>query len=98
MMWEKVGIIRCAESLSLAKERLAQWLPALNEASAKREEQELKNMLSVSSLITEAAAARQGSVGAHYRSDYPQRGGDWKRHITQGKGELEAQWPEEEQR
>ena len=98
MMWEKVGIIRCAESLSLAKERLAQWLPALNEASANREEQELKNMLSVSDLITEAAADRQGSVGAHYRSDYPQRGEDWKRHITRGKGELKEQWPEEERR
>jgi L-aspartate oxidase len=98
LMWEKAGIIRCAESLSLAKERLAQWLPALNEASVKREEQELRNMLTVSRLITEAAAARKGSVGAHYRSDYPQRGENANRHVTWEKGELQERWPEEKQR
>jgi len=90
LMWQKAGIIRCAESLSLARERLAQWLPALDEASVKREEQELKNMLTVSRLIIEAAAARKGSVGAHYRSDYPQRG-DWNRHVMWEKGELQEQ-------
>ncbi|HYA26754.1 MAG TPA: L-aspartate oxidase, partial [Thermodesulfovibrionales bacterium] len=93
LMWEKVGIIRCAESLSLAKERLAQWLPMLAKAAISREEQELRNMFTVSRLITEAAYARKGSVGAHYRSDFPQRGGDWNRHVTWEKGKSREPWP-----
>ncbi|MCL5023438.1 MAG: L-aspartate oxidase [Nitrospirae bacterium] len=81
MMWEKVGIIRCAESLSIARDSLVQWEPEMEGAAFAREEQELKNMLTVSRLITEAAIARRGSVGAHFRSDYPERGGDGKRHF-----------------
>jgi L-aspartate oxidase len=38
-------------------------------------------MLTVGSLITEAALQRKGSVGGHYRSDFRQRGDDWQRHI-----------------
>jgi len=82
MMWEKVGIIRCAESLSMAQDAISQWLPSVGGASFSREEQELKNMITVASLITEAALARRGSVGAHYRSDYPTRGEDWQQHRT----------------
>lgn len=82
LMWEKVGIIRCAESLSMAQDAISQWLPSVGGASFTREEQELKNMITVASLITEAAMARRGSVGAHYRSDYPSCGEDWQQHLT----------------
>jgi aspartate oxidase len=82
LMWEKVGIIRCAESLSIARERLAEWLPLADTLRLTREEQELKNMVTVAALITEAALARKESVGAHYRSDFPSRGKDWSSHIT----------------
>jgi L-aspartate oxidase len=81
LMWEKVGIIRCAESLSMAQDAISQWLPSVGGASFTREEQELKNMITVASLITEAAMARRGSVGAHYRSDYPGRNEDWQQHL-----------------
>ncbi len=81
LMWEKVGIIRCAESLSAAKDCLLKWSPAMEGRSCNRDEQELKNMLTVAWLITEAGMKRKGSVGAHYRSDYPDRGADWMRHI-----------------
>jgi L-aspartate oxidase len=89
LMWEKVGIIRCEESLSIARDSLAQWEPAVKEVSRTREEQELRNMLTVSRLITEAAISRKGSVGAHYRSDYPERGEDWNRHMSWERGRLQ---------
>ena len=52
-----------------------------------RRELELKNMYEVSKLITESAVLRKGSVGAHYRSDYPQTGEGWERHIVWKKEE-----------
>ncbi|HTR45041.1 MAG TPA: L-aspartate oxidase [Thermodesulfovibrionales bacterium] len=82
LMWEKVGIIRCAESLSIARKGLAEWLPLADVVCLTREEQELKNMVAVASLIAEAAIAREESIGAHYRSDFPLRGKDWSAHIT----------------
>jgi L-aspartate oxidase len=88
LMWEKVGIIRCAESLSIAKDGLSQWEPEVAEVSMRREEQELRNMLTVSRLITEAALERKGSVGAHFRSDFPLRGDDGDRHIAWERGRM----------
>ena len=88
LMWGKVGIIRCAESLSIAEDCLSQWEPEVSEVSVTREEQELRNMLTVSRLITEAAFARKGSVGAHYRSDFPLRGDDGNMHILSEKGRM----------
>jgi L-aspartate oxidase len=98
LMWDRVGIIRCRESLSAARDSLSQWEPLLKEVSVMREEQEIKNMLTVSRLITEAAGARKGSVGAHYRSDYPLRGEDWNRHIMWEKGKFRDWLPEEKRR
>jgi L-aspartate oxidase len=82
LMWERVGIIRCEESLCEARDKLERWSFILNKTFLIRRELELKNMLTVSKLITEAAILRKGSVGAHYRSDFPQRGEGWQRHIT----------------
>ncbi|MEW6213767.1 MAG: L-aspartate oxidase [Nitrospirota bacterium] len=81
VMWERVGIIRCEESLGNAKEKLAGWSFILNKTFSTRRELELKNMLTVAKLITEAAILRKGSVGAHYRSDFPQRDEEWAKHI-----------------
>ncbi len=86
LMWERVGIIRCGESLNEAKSRLGEWSSILDRSFTTRRELELRNMLELSKLITEAAISRKGSVGAHYRSDYPERGEGWERHITFRKG------------
>ncbi len=80
LMWDKVGIIRCAESLNEALDALSEWDYILDKAFLTRRELELKNMLQVAGLITRAALAREESVGAHYRSDRPQRGEHWKVH------------------
>ncbi|MEW6163002.1 MAG: L-aspartate oxidase [Nitrospirota bacterium] len=82
VMWERVGIIRCGESLRHAKERLSGWSFIQKETPFTRRELELKNMLTVAGLITEASLLRKGSVGSHYRTDYPERGEGWERHIT----------------
>jgi L-aspartate oxidase len=82
LMWERVGIIRCGESLNEAKSKLEEWLSMPGRSFATRRDLELRNMLELSKLITEAAISRKGSVGAHYRSDYPERGDGWERHIT----------------
>jgi L-aspartate oxidase len=81
LMWEKVGIIRCGESLGAAKEKLSEWRQMLGMDFGTRRGLELKNMLTVALLITESALARKGSVGAHYRSDFKERGENWQRHI-----------------
>ncbi len=92
LMWERVGIIRCKESLSDAKKRLEEWSFILDKTFVVRRELELKNMYEVSRLITESAILRKGSVGAHYRSDYPQQGEGWERHIIFKKEKEEVQF------
>jgi len=82
LMWERVGIIRCGESLAEAKEKLSKWLFILDKTFYTRRELELKNMITVGMIITEAAFLRKGSVGAHYRSDYSEKGKDWQKHVT----------------
>jgi L-aspartate oxidase len=81
LMWEKAGIIRCAVSLKEAKERLLSFWHITGRNYRSRTDLELKNMITVSGIIVEAALIRKGSVGAHYRSDYKNRGKDWQRHI-----------------
>jgi len=82
LMWEKVGIIRCSESLSDAQAQLEDWGPTVDEFVMTRREHELKNMIICARLITESALLRKGSVGAHYRSDFPGRGEKWQEHIV----------------
>ncbi len=81
LMWEKAGIIRCAVSLDEAKERILSYWGITEGSYLSRRDLELKNIITVSGIIVEAALRRKGSVGAHYRSDYKQRGEDWQQHI-----------------
>jgi len=46
-------------------------------------------MIVISAVIIEAALARKGSVGAHYRSDYKDRGEGWRKHIRLDKNSLD---------
>jgi L-aspartate oxidase len=81
LMWEKAGIIRCAVSLQEAKEKILSFWHITGEHYNTRRDLELKNMITASGIIVEAALRRKGSVGAHFRSDYKERGEDWQRHI-----------------
>jgi len=82
LMWERAGIIRCAESLGEAMERILTWKEITELQYATRQELELKNMITVGGIIVHAAISRKGSVGAHYRSDFRDRGEAWQQHIA----------------
>jgi L-aspartate oxidase len=88
LMWDKVGIIRCGESLHEAKEKLLSWKEITKRNYTTRGELEIKNMITVSSVIVETALTRKGSVGAHYRSDYRDRGEVWQKHIKWSKNDF----------
>ncbi|KPK03019.1 MAG: L-aspartate oxidase [Nitrospira bacterium SG8_35_4] len=90
LMWNKVGIIRCKESLSLAKKWLERKSSILKKPVRNRRESELNNMLTVAKLITDSALLRQGSVGAHYRSDFRDRGADWRKHTVCHMGKISS--------
>jgi len=85
LMWERVGIIRCIDSLEEAKTKLSEWSFMLDKMFFTRRELELKNMLTAAMIITESALLRKGSAGAHYRSDFKEKGENWQRHIACGK-------------
>ncbi|MCE5194809.1 MAG: L-aspartate oxidase [Nitrospiraceae bacterium] len=87
-MWEKVGIIRCKKSLDEAKKKLSEWRFILDKTFYTRRELELKNMLTSALLITEASLLRNGSVGAHYRSDFSDKVNGWQKHITWAKNKI----------
>lgn len=82
VMWNKVGIIRCDESLSIAKKWLDKKNAILEMSFQSRRGFELRNILTVAQLITDAALFRKGSVGAHFRSDFKSKGDNWQRHSA----------------
>jgi L-aspartate oxidase len=83
LMWDRVGIIRCGESLSEAMNQLQEWEPWLKRIFHHRSGLELQNMITTASLITQAALQRKESVGAHYRTDFPHRARTGKKHFIQ---------------
>ena len=80
LAWDKLGIIRSAESLAAASRELDHiegrlrgvGVPAdLAEDEAVQERMNLENLLLVARLIGTAAAMRDESRGSHYREDFP---------------------------
>ena len=82
VMWSKTGIIRCRKSLASAKKRLSEWDFLMSLPSFDRHILELKNMITIANLMTDSALLREGSVGAHYRSDFKEKGVKWQRHTA----------------
>ena len=82
-MWEKVGVVRCDEALREALSVLKSRYRHLEGCHLSRRMMETFNMSTVAILIATSALMRRGSVGVHFRSDYPKsRGRDWRRHLT----------------
>lgn len=76
-MWDYVGIVRDAERLTIAQERLSvmreeceRWL---SNHRADVEALELRNVTLLGELQARCALARTESRGLHYRSDHPNR-------------------------
>jgi fumarate reductase flavoprotein subunit len=80
-MWDEVGIVRDAASLARAATALSHLEAELDETGIAENNLaynltwhdwlNLKSLILVSSSIRFAAAAREDSRGAHFRSDFP---------------------------
>jgi fumarate reductase flavoprotein subunit len=83
-MWTEVGIMRDAQGLLRARGTLAQLQDRLSGIGVAGGERafnptwhdwlNLRSLITVSQVITEAALAREDSRGAHFREDFPQTG------------------------
>jgi aspartate oxidase len=89
IMWENVGIVRNRKELTGALKRLRAWERMIKGRAPDRNAFELTNMLAVSTLITRSALQREGSVGAHFRTDFPTKGKNWRtRTVISGSRRL----------
>jgi len=82
LMWEKVGIVRNRKDLTAALKQLRKWDRAMKGHRPDRNLFELKNMITAAMLITNSALSREGSVGAHFRSDFPTKGRSWRKRTV----------------
>jgi len=84
-MWQYVGIIRNEKNLNLMLGKLRhieKRITGFNGNGVNVRFLELKNMATVSNLITKAAQIRKESRGTHYREDYPQTDDkNWLKHV-----------------
>lgn len=81
VMSRHVGPIRDARGLEEALSFFACWSFLEKHRAAGVEEMELRNMLLVGQLMTQAALLRTESRGGHYRRDYPAPRDVWQKHI-----------------
>jgi L-aspartate oxidase len=82
LMWDGVGIVRTAASIRRALEGLNResWMDEAVFLS--RKAMEVKNLRLVAALVAGAALERKGSLGCHFRRDFPAKGTGWQRHIS----------------
>jgi fumarate reductase (CoM/CoB) subunit A len=93
-MWENVAIIRNEDGLKFALNKIEELkLKTLDmnvpEGSGFNKNLldalEIKNMLTIASLVTQSALLRRESRGAHYREDYSKTDERWNRSIVLNK-------------
>ena len=92
LMWDDVGIVRDAASLARAETALAHLEAELDETGIAEANLafnltwhdwlNMKSLILVSNSIRFAAAAREGSRGAHFRADFPEAGDLASSHYT----------------
>jgi L-aspartate oxidase len=88
-LWGQVGLIRSRESLIRATGQLSRWLQLVSKPFASRADLETKNMVQVAYCVAEAALWRENSVGAHFRSDFPDtRRSGWRQHSQISMAEI----------
>ena len=81
LMWEHVGIVREKKGLTRAFKQLKEWDRIMKGRAPYRNVFEIRNMITTALLITRSALHREGSVGAHFRSDYSTKGKNWKKRT-----------------
>jgi L-aspartate oxidase len=82
LMWEQVGIVREKKGLTAALKQLTVWDQDMKELAPDRDVFEIRNMITTAQLITRSALHREGSVGAHFRSDFPSKGKNWRKRTV----------------
>ena len=89
LMWRKAGVIRRAEDLKDAQNRLEEPLPGVivsNSVDLIRF-LELQNMRCVAGMVCRGAIARTESRGSHFRADYPEEDNPrWLKNIILKRG------------
>ncbi len=83
LMWQCVSLSRDQVGLQTALSRLTGWQASLAATPPlDRAGYELRNLVVLGRLMTEAALVREESRGAHYRSDFPALNEAWRRRIV----------------
>jgi len=81
-MEQKVGPLRTAADLSDGVSWFRRWEYLFDHEASNVQEIEIRNMLTVGKLITEAAILRTESRGGHFRQDYPESLTLWDKHVS----------------
>jgi L-aspartate oxidase len=81
LIWEQVGIVREKKGLTRALKQLKEWDRIMKGRAPYRNVFEIRNMITTALLITRSALHREGSVGAHFRSDFPTKGKNWRKRT-----------------
>ena len=76
VMWERVGILRDADSLKRA-------LREFEEIEKSRLSTSSRNFVTLALLVTRAALWREESRGGHFRTDFPEPRDEWRVHSVQ---------------
>lgn len=89
VMWRNVGVVRHGERLAETEEILSLWAHyTLDKTFDEPAAWELQNQITTARLVTMTAAARNESVGVHFRADCAANGGnsDYHHVICPGDG------------
>src|SRR4051794_1276673 len=88
LMWRAAGVRRDGPQLEDAARTIRRWCGyVLARQFNQPHGWELQNMLTVASLMVEAAVARKESRGVHLRMDFPQSDdAHWRRHLAMSRG------------
>ncbi len=79
VMWERVGILRDAESLKRALKEFEQIEQSNLSVSS-------RNFVTLAKLVTVGALWREESRGGHFRTDFPKTREEWRVHSIQKLG------------
>ena len=82
IMWENVGIVRSAESLTKAIDKLS-------EIANSNSDWQVRNSAVLGLAIAISAMRREESRGGHYRSDFPYEREEFRKHSTFTLSDLE---------